>query len=232
MSQTSDLPLYPEPASPAADGGVHGPGCYDADGALTCGWPERHDESFSETQVSPSPPDRPVGRARSIGRLLDRLLTVLIVAFGVLAVGIGITVFVANLHFQTVTSGSMRPTISPGDLAVTEAVPVSSLKVGDVIVFYPPAGSNEPLIHRIVSIDNGVIKTRGDANNVDDPWQVTLSGTTAYRMVAVVPFIGWLTELQRPALIAAGLLVVLAILLEIRKEVRSRRTKAPSESQP
>jgi len=37
-------------------------------------------------------------------------------------------------------------------------------------------------MHRIVSIVNGVIKTRGDANNVDDAWQVTLSGTTAYRM--------------------------------------------------
>ncbi len=231
MSQTSDLPLDPEPPSPAADGGGHGPGCYDENGALTCGSPERHEVTLTETEVSPSPPDQPVGRARSIGRLLDRLLTVLIVAFGVLAIGIGILVLVAGLHFQTVTSGSMRPTISPGDLAVTEAVPVSSLKVGDVIVFYPPAGSTEPVLHRIVSIDNGVIKTRGDANNVDDPWQVTLTGTTAYRMVAVVPFVGWLIELQRPALIVAGLLVVLGILLEIRKEVRGRRTKARSEPQ-
>jgi hypothetical protein len=49
--------------------------------------------------------------------------------------------------------------------------------------------------------------------------------------VAVVPFLGWLTELQRPALIIAGLLVVLAILLEIRKEVRGKRTKARSEPQ-
>jgi hypothetical protein len=82
-----------------------------------------------------------------------------------------------------------------------------------------------------VSINNGLIKTRGDANNVDDPWQVTLTGPTAYRMVAVVPFIGWLIELQRPALIVAGLLIGLAILLEIRKEVRGRRAKARSEPQ-
>jgi signal peptidase len=209
---------------------VHGPGCYDADGKLRCGWPERHEESF--TEVPPSPPDRPVAKARLIGRLIDRLLTSLIVALGVMAVGIGILVFVANLHFQTVTSGSMRPTISPGDVAVTQAVTVSSLKVGDVIVFYPPGVRAEPVMHRIVSIVNGVIKTRGDANNVDDAWQVTLSGTTAYRMVAAVPFIGWLIELQRPALVVAGLLVGLAILLELRKEVRGRKTKARSEPQP
>jgi signal peptidase len=160
------------------------------------------------------------------------LLTAVIVAVGVIAVAIGILVFVANLHFQTVTSGSMRPTVSPGDLAVTQAVPVGSLKVGDVIVFFPPVDSTEPVMHRIVSLGNGVITTRGDANNVDDPWQVTLTGTTAYRMVAVVPFLGWLTELQRPALVVAGLLVGLAILLELRKEVRGRKTKARSEPQP
>jgi signal peptidase len=229
MSQTAAIPLDPESASPRTDSGVHGPGCYDADGKLTCAWPERHDGTF--TEAAPSPPDQPVKKARLIRRLIDRLLTVVIVVVGVLAVGIGILVFVANLHFQTVTSGSMRPTISPGDVAVTQVVPVSSLKVGDVIVFYPPGVTAEPVMHRIVSLENGLIKTRGDANNVDDSWQVTLKGTTAYRMVAVVPFIGWLTELQRPALIVAGLLVGLAILLEIRKEVRGKRTKARSEPQ-
>jgi len=137
MSQTAASPLDPESASLGTDSDVHGPGCYDADGKLTCAWPERHDGTFVE--VLPPPPDRPVVKARSIGRLIDRLLTSLIVALGVVAVGIGILVLVANLHFQTVTSGSMRPTISPGDVAVTQAVPVSSLKVGDVIVFYPRA---------------------------------------------------------------------------------------------
>jgi signal peptidase len=164
--------------------------------------------------------------------MIDHLLTVLIVAVGVIGVSVGILVFVNNLHFQTVTSGSMRPTISPGDVAVTQTVPVSSLAVGDVIVFFPPTSTTEPVMHRIVSLVDGVITTRGDANNVNDPWQVTLTGTTAYRMVAVVPFLGWLTELQRPALIVAGLLVGLAILLELRKEVIGRNTKARSEPQP
>jgi signal peptidase len=211
------------------DGTVHGPGCYDGNGELTCGWPERHDESF--TEPAPTPPDQPVAKARSNSFLVNLLTTSLMVALAVFAVGIAILVFVAHAHFQTVTSGSMRPTISPGDVAVTQAVPVSSLKAGDVIVFYPPGVTSEPVMHRIVSMVNGVIKTRGDANNVDDPWQVTLSGTTAYRMVAVVPFLGWLIELQRPALIVAGLLLGLALLLEIRKEVRGRKTRARSEPQ-
>jgi signal peptidase len=230
MIQTAAQPLYPEPVSSTADGGGHGPECYDESGALACGWPERHDGAFAA--VLPSPTDHPVAKARSKRAILDRLLTSLIVAVGVVAVAVGILVFVANLHFQTVTSGSMRPTVSPGDMAVTEAAQVGSLRVGDVIVFFPPTNSTEPVMHRIVSLDNGAIKTRGDANSVDDPWQVTLTGATAYRMVAVVPFLGWLTELQRPALIVAGLLIGLTVLLELRKEVRSRKARARPEPEP
>jgi hypothetical protein len=87
-------------------------------------------------------------------------------------------------------------------------------------------------MHRIVSLENGVMKTRGDANTVEDGWQIRLTGTTAYRMVAVVPFLGWLPELQRPALIGAGLLIGLAILLELRKEVEARRKKSQPQALP
>ncbi len=229
MIPTAALLLTGESSPTATDTDEHGPMCYDETAVLACAWPERHDPAFMEPLPYPSDPS--VVRARSTKSIIDHLFTALIVALGAAAVGIGVLVFVANLHFQTVTSGSMRPTVSPGDMAVTEAVPVGSLKVGDVIVFYPPGITGEPVMHRIVSLDNGTITTRGDANNVNDSWQVTLTGPKAYRMVAVVPFIGWLIELQRPALIFAGLLVGLVILLELRKEVRGRTTKARSELQ-
>ena len=221
-------------ASPTEDGLEHGPDCYDESGVLVCGSPERHQDTFTEA-VSPSPdsaPAEPVTAARSkssLREILDRGLTALIVGLGVLGVALGILVFFANLHFQTVTSGSMRPTVSPGDVAITQSVPVDSLKVGDIIVFFPPS-STEAVMHRIVSLENGVIKTRGDANTVEDSWQIKLTGTTAYRMVAVVPFLGWLPELQRPALIGAGLLIGLAILLELRKEVEARRKKSQPQA--
>jgi signal peptidase I len=162
--------------------------------------------------------------------VLSHLLTGLLLAVGVSVLALGVAIRLGDLHFQTVLSGSMRPTASPGDVAVTQAVPLSSLRVGDVIVFYPP-GETEAVMHRIASLTGGVITTKGDANSIDDPWHLTLAGTTAYRMVAVVPFIGWLTELQRPALLLAGLLVGLAILLELWREVRARTTKPQPEPQ-
>lgn len=164
----------------------------------------------------------------------SRLVTGLLVVVAAVVVAIGITFRVADLHLQTVLSNSMRPTVSAGDMAVTQAVPIGSLRVGDAIEFYPP-GQTLPVLHRITSLEGTatgvVITTRGDANGVDDPWQVTLVGATAYRLVAVVPCLGWLTELQRPALLVAGLLLGLWILLELRKEVGARLMKSRSSSE-
>jgi signal peptidase I len=228
MSQTAALQLDPESAYPATDSGVHGPGCYDADGKLACAWPERHDESFV-IEAPASPQVVPVAKARSISWFVDRMLTALIVAAGVAAVAIGVLVFVANLHFQTVLSNSMQPTFSAGDVVVTQAVPIGSLRVGDVISFYPP-NKTAPVIHRITSLKTTaadvVVTTRGDANPVDDLWLATLQGTTAYRLVAVVPFIGWLTDIKGPLLVLAGLLVLLVLVRQLtRKGIR--RTDSP-----
>lgn len=156
------------------------------------------------------------------------------VVAALVVVGMGTTFRAADLHFQTVLSNSMRPTLSAGDLAITQAVPIASLRVGDAIAFYPP-GETAPVLHRIASLESTtagvVITTRGDANPVADQWHVTLVGTTAYRLVAVVPFLGWLTELQRLALVLAGVLLLLAILRELEEEVRKARVRK-SQSSP
>ena len=52
------------------------------------------------------------------------------------------------------------------------------------------------------------MSTKGDANRVPDPWgPVQLQGSTAYRLVAVVPFVGWLTHYKGLLFIAAGLVL-------------------------
>ena len=119
----------------------------------------------------------------------------------------------------------MRPVVQPGDLAITQGVPNTSLRVGDVIAFVPPT-QTQTVLHRIATLEGNVFTTKGDANNVADSWHATLAGQTAYRLVFVVPFLGWLTELRAAALIAAGLVVLLLIVLEIRKEVGPRRAHA------
>ena len=129
-----------------------------------------------------------------------------------------------DLRLQTVLSGSMEPTVAAGDVAVTQPVPVASLAVGDIIVVFPP-GNAIARMHRIVSIgdDNGrvMVTTKGDANRVADP-QIILQGTTAFRMVASIPYVGWLTQVKGPLLIASGLLVALVLIRELVKKEKPR----------
>jgi signal peptidase len=125
----------------------------------------------------------------------------------------------------TVLSGSMRPTFSPGDMVVVVPEPVSSVRVGQVISYQVPTGVHQVETHRIVKILDGgahpVIQTQGDANNWPDPWTAKLEGDTAWRMVAVVPHLGyvvnWLRSrtLQRAAIFVAPALLALLILSEI-----------------
>lgn len=160
----------------------------------------------------------------------SRLATGLLLAAGVAVLAIGVTIRIANLSLDTVLSNSMQPTLSAGDVAVTQAVPTDSVRAGDVIAFVAP-GRGRILIHRVASLEAGVITTRGDANPVDDPWRFTLTGPTAHRLVAVVPYVGWLTKLQQPTLLLAGVLMALIILLELRKEVGKRLPKSRIQHQ-
>lgn len=157
----------------------------------------------------------------------SRLITGLLVVAGVAVLAGGLTIRLLDLRLQTVLSGSMRPTVGPGDVVVTQPVPVGDLHVGDVIAFYPP-DRTVPVLHRItsVSVEGGVVSvtTRGDANTVDDPWVASINGATGYRMVGYVPLIGWLPQYRGLLLIAAGLLIGVALARGVWKEMSPRRT--------
>jgi signal peptidase I len=153
--------------------------------------------------------------------LRSRIVTGLLLVAGFAALSVGSAIRFADLHFQTVLSNSMQPAFSAGDVVVTRAVPTGSVGVGDVIVFQPPA-RGEPVIHRVTSLRGGVITTRGDANPIDDPWHVRLAGENQYRLVGVLPGIGWVTQAQRPILLLSGLLLGLVIVLELTKWVKTR----------
>jgi len=104
---------------------------------------------------------------------------------------------VVSGHYQVrpVLSGSMVPLLPVGGVVVTERVPMSSVRVGDVVVFHRPDRPAELVVHRIVALTPGaggpVVRTKGDANGGADPWRVTLRGTTAYRAAFAVPVVGY-----------------------------------------
>lgn len=166
---------------------------------------------------------------RSISVKPAFVVSTALVGLGVLVLVAAVMARIAGLQFQTVLSGSMAPTAQAGDVAVTQPVAVAALTVGDVIAFYPP-NDPQPRLHRITtlySVDGVVtVTTRGDANGVDDPWHASLRGSTAYRMVAVVPFVGMITQYRGLLFIVAGLFLAAAFGRSAYKEVR-QRTPSP-----
>jgi signal peptidase I len=125
----------------------------------------------------------------------------------------------------TVLSGSMRPTFSPGDMVIVVPEPVSAVRVGQVISYHVPEGVHQVETHRVVRILQGgahpVVQTQGDANNWPDPWTAKLEGSTAWRMVAVVPRLGYVVNALRSrtvelaAILVAPVLLALLVLFEI-----------------
>jgi signal peptidase len=131
-------------------------------------------------------------------------------------------VAVLDGHYQVrpVLSGSMEPLLPVGGVVVTERVPISNLRVGDVVVFHRPDRPAELVVHRIVALMPGmagpVVRTKGDANATSDPWQVTLRGTTAYRASFSVPVVGYVAvwvhgPTGRETLLVVGLLLIAGV---------------------
>jgi signal peptidase len=136
-------------------------------------------------------------------------------AIAALLVGTAVLVYVFHPRFDTVLTGSMRPGIQPGDVVMVRAVPTRELKVGDVIAYLPPAHTT-PVLHRIVSIDSSGLVTKGDANNVADPWgKVGTDSATTLRLVWVIPKVGLIAHNRSTVYLGAGALLIAAIALTV-----------------
>ncbi len=132
---------------------------------------------------------------------LKALRTVAITAIAAVCLALGAaTIIPAALGLQhyVIVGGSMTGTIDRGSVVFDEAVPVASLRVGDVITYTPPAKADStPFVtHRIASIKKArggerLFHTKGDANNAPDPWSFTLDQPTQAKVVGHVPYLGY-----------------------------------------
>jgi signal peptidase len=175
-------------------------------------------------------------RRSTIRRVLSGLWLVL--GFGALALA-GYQVASGQWRATPVLSGSMRPGMQPGDVVVTQRVPVSDLQVRDVIVFHPPDEGEHLTVHRIVKlavkVETTSITTWGDANAVVDPAVSSLRGGTAYRVARVIPLVGypamWLQNGSHGllAIVLGALLLVVASVTVLRPD---KPTKPPGSADP
>ena len=79
---------------------------------------------------------------------------------------------------SVVLSGSMEPALSVGDLLIVREQ--AHYEAGDIVVYQ---SGSMPVVHRIVSISEEGVITRGDANNANDDiisWEILGEGSTSY----------------------------------------------------
>jgi signal peptidase len=141
-----------------------------------------------------------------------------------------------GMEHYVIVGGSMTGTIDRGSIVFEKPVPVSALRVGDVITYTPPAGEGPGglVTHRIFSIHRSpagsrLFRTKGDANQSADPWHFTLDTPTQPRVLAHVPYLGYLLaalEIRWVRMLAIGvpaLLIAISVLAGLVTEARDER---------
>jgi signal peptidase len=159
--------------------------------------------------------DRPADPAASrVGRALRGLVS--LTASAILAAAVlgflGLAVGPHLLGYRTLSmlTGSMSPTIRPGDVLVDSPEPISELRVGQVVTYHIPVYDHHVESHRVTAVHplagGGVVfTTKGDANHGADPWTAVSRGPTVWRERAVVPGAGTVIRFVRQPDLVAGL---------------------------
>ena len=99
-----------------------------------------------------------------------------ILLVSILYLFIGYLILSKIFFFAVVVSDSMRPTFEKGDLVLIQTLSKKP-EVGDIIIFSGfielDQERREFVIHRVYKVEkNGMVKTKGDAMPVPDPWVV------------------------------------------------------------
>ncbi|NCT55625.1 signal peptidase I [bacterium] len=99
-----------------------------------------------------------------------------------------ISVYTNKIFLYTVKSGSMSPTIKKNSIVVV--LPAKSYKVQQIVTYKK---SNSTVTHRIISIMDGYLQTKGDANDSAD-LNLVDSKDIVGRVFLTLPFLGYLTN--------------------------------------
>jgi signal peptidase len=185
---------------------------------------------MAEPAARQAKPPRAVWR-----RVVSWFTTLVVLALLGLAVPLAVIPALHGGKALTVLTGSMRPTINPGDVAVV--YPVESfddVRVGDVVTFMPNPEDPTLVTHRVIGwAVNGAgettMITQGDNNNAPD--EPIMEKQIRAKVAYTVPWVGnvlqYGNEFGKPILVvgvAIGL-IVYAVYAMVTSMVRGRRNE-------
>jgi len=90
-----------------------------------------------------------------------------------------------------IASGSMKPTMDVGDIAVIIPTPTDTIQIGDIIQY---RSEGAMILHRVTDISQEggpkLFVTRGDANPISDTGFIT-SQQIQGKLILIIPKLGW-----------------------------------------
>ena len=119
-------------------------------------------------------------------------------------------------HMYHVLSGSMEPKMPVGSLIYVQEGTPEEVEAEDIIAFYSSLEDSGIITHRVVEnkIVTGTFKTKGDANEKEDPMPVPYDNYIG-KVVFIIPWLGkvltCMTSLYGKAA-AAGVVLLGALL--------------------
>jgi signal peptidase len=188
----------------------------------------------------------PINGKINYKKLLSIISNVILVLLLIIGIFVGVTLLPIKNNFKilAVMSGSMKPTIEVGSLAVIR--PANDYKVSDIITFNQPntTSKKETTTHRIQSISekNGgkAYTTKGDANNSSDS-QTIVGDQIVGKYLFSIALLGYLLSYLKtlPGLIIIIVIPATIIIYEeVRKigreagEIRKRRRQRKDKLKP
>ena len=140
----------------------------------------------------------------------------------------GQDLFIFNHRLIFAKSGSMEPYIMTHGAAVTKKVTdIEQLEVGDVISFYVPTndGLKIHVTHRIIKMEDGIVYTKGDNNDVADSWVLTIDNIVDEVVIVLNQFpwllAKWDSGINGKIIITCSSLAIIFFYMALRMFIKS-----------
>lgn len=140
-------------------------------------------------------------------------------------------VFLLGYRPVLVLTGSMEPYMMTNGIALTKEVDsLDDIAVGDVVTYHVMNDNGKKLLitHRIIAIDDGLIYTKGDNNNVDDGFPLTIKNVEA-KVVGVFNGTAWLAAKWQTTTGKIMLICFLAAIVLLCYTVKAFRASRKAE---
>jgi signal peptidase len=144
------------------------------------------------------------------------VVSVMAIAVAALSIPVGIQ---HTWSATNINNSDMSPTIPRGSLVISEKVPTSKIKEGDIVALNSVTGSRVASVSRVITKSPSEDKkstyyqVQGDNNDLPDDWSYQ-AGSSTYKLLYSVPVVGFIVApLNNP--VGAALFVILIVAASI-----------------